>query len=220
MDGSEELVKFSLKLENDCLLICEVNSLVAKAKNCVIITEADILYSAGIPNFRSSEGLYNMIKRQDPDTFRSGKNLFNAQLLRIHDSIKAFNFFMDKLEEIIGLELWNFESVKNCQAQVVQLHGTLANLQLILYSDNYPKELEIGQIAADNQNKADCLIIIGTSLRISGNGIIDYQIECTCDEWVKLVGIELSNFKGSKKRKKTEIDIKRKIRVTSLNFNK
>ncbi|RIB02318.1 hypothetical protein C2G38_2228138 [Gigaspora rosea] len=42
------------------------------------------------------------------------------------------------------------------------------------------------------------------------NRIIDYQIKGTCNEWVKLVGIELSNIKRSKKRKKNEIDIKKK----------
>ncbi|CAG8533658.1 558_t:CDS:2 [Gigaspora margarita] len=160
----EKLVKLSLKSENDCLLIREVNSLVAKAKNCVIITGTGILYS----DFRSSYGLYNMIKRQYLNAFRLGKDLFDTQLLRTHDSIKAFNFFIDmkklkrvniqiinNLEEIIGLELWNFERVKNCQAQVVQLHETLANLQSILYGDNHPKELEIGQIATYDQNKAN-----------------------------------------------------------------
>ncbi|CAG8756912.1 11152_t:CDS:1, partial [Racocetra persica] len=41
-------------------------------------------------------------------------------------------------------------------------------LTVILYGDLYPKRLEIGQIAIYNQNKADCLIIIRTSLRILG----------------------------------------------------
>ncbi|KAF0538766.1 Sir2 NAD+-dependent protein deacetylase [Gigaspora margarita] len=44
---------------------------------------------------------------------------------------------IDNLEEIIGLELWNFESVKNCQAQVVQLHGKLANLQCKVFTNVY-----------------------------------------------------------------------------------
>ncbi|CAG8654247.1 1335_t:CDS:2, partial [Cetraspora pellucida] len=96
---------------------------------------------------------------------------------------------------------------------------------VILYGDSHPKGQEICQIATHDQNKADCLIIIGTSLRIPGvkalikdfaravhdrngyvilvntrdvvtkewNGLIDFQIEGACDEWVKLVNIELSN---------------------------
>ncbi|CAG8556667.1 1719_t:CDS:2 [Gigaspora margarita] len=90
---------------------------------------------------------------------------------------------------------------------------------VILYGDIHPKGLEISQIAIRDQDKADCLIIMGTSLRIPGvkclikdfakaiykrkgyviivnttnvvtkewNGIIDYQIESTCDEWLNLL---------------------------------
>src|SRR6185437_11175457 len=90
----------------------------------------------------------------------------DAQLLRTHDSIKAFNLFMgilkelivnakptathsfikkladmkklkrvytqniDNLEELVGFDVnWQFERVKNCKAQVVQLHGTLSKLR-------------------------------------------------------------------------------------------
>ncbi|RIB07040.1 DHS-like NAD/FAD-binding domain-containing protein [Gigaspora rosea] len=162
----EEIVKLSLKSENDCFLIREVNRHVAKAKNCVIITRAGISCSAGIPDFISSDGLYNMIKSQYPGVFRSGKDLFDVQLLRTHDTIKGFNLFMgilkelivnakptathsfikkltdmkklkrvytqniDNLEELVGLDIdWQFERVKNCKAQVVQLHGMLSKLR-------------------------------------------------------------------------------------------
>ncbi|RIB18250.1 DHS-like NAD/FAD-binding domain-containing protein [Gigaspora rosea] len=257
----EEIVKLSLKSENDCFLIREVNRHVAKAKNCVIITGAGISCSAGIPDFISSDGLYNMIKSQYPGVFRSGKDLFDVQLLRTHDTIKGFNLFMgilkelivnakptathsfikkladmkklkrvytqniDNLEELVGLDIdWQFERVKNCKAQVVQLHGTLSKLRcnactnicpftpqycdifkkgkapncpkceerentraeqglrphfigqlkptVILYGDTHPKGLEISQIAIRDQNKADCLIIMGTSLRIPGVKIL------------------------------------------------
>ncbi|RIB24367.1 hypothetical protein C2G38_2168835 [Gigaspora rosea] len=39
------------------------------------------------------------------------------------------------------------------------------------------------------------------------NGIIDYQIIGTCDEWVKLVDMELSSVKERKKEKETKLII-------------
>ncbi|CAG8543135.1 2684_t:CDS:2, partial [Dentiscutata heterogama] len=41
-------------------------------------------------------------------------------------------------------------------------------LTVILYGDSHPKGLEIGQISAHDQDKANCLVIMGTSLRIPG----------------------------------------------------
>ncbi|CAG8668227.1 2020_t:CDS:2, partial [Racocetra fulgida] len=123
------------------------------------------------------------------------------------------------LEELVGLHVdWQFE---NNKAQVVQLHGTLEKLQCkvctniyeftLQHCEIFKQGLEINQIAVQDQHKADCLIIIGTSLRIPGvktlikdfaravhdqwNSLIDFQIEGACDEWVELVNIELSNVK-------------------------
>ncbi|CAG8781800.1 3491_t:CDS:2, partial [Gigaspora margarita] len=161
-----EVVKLNLKLEENSPLLREVIRCVAFAKQCIIITGAGISCSGGIPDFSSSDGLYNKVKEQYPETFRSGKDLFDAKLIRTNESVKAFysfigelkeltinaeptvtHFFIkkladmkklkrvytqniDNLEELVGLHVdWQFERVKNYQAQVVQLHGTLANLQ-------------------------------------------------------------------------------------------
>ncbi|CAG8481484.1 9424_t:CDS:2, partial [Cetraspora pellucida] len=198
-----------------------------------------------------------MIKSQYSSIFHSGKDLFDANFLRINESNKVFNLFMgelkelivktkptathsfikklvdmkklkrvyiqniDNLEELVGLHIdLQFEKVKNNKAQVVQLHATLEKLQckvctniyefmlqyckifkqnkvpkctryeekenvqieqgncphtigqlnptIILYSDSHLKRLEINQIAAQDQHKADCLIIIRPFLRIPG----------------------------------------------------
>ncbi|CAG8843634.1 4658_t:CDS:2, partial [Racocetra persica] len=63
---------------------------------------------------------------------------------------------------------------EKCPHTIGQLNPTI-----VLYGDSHPKGLKINQITAQNQYKADCLIII----------------EGDCDEWIKLVNIELSNVK-------------------------
>ncbi|CAG8683583.1 12317_t:CDS:2, partial [Dentiscutata erythropus] len=97
-----DIVKLNLKSENDSFLLHEVNRFVANARQCIIITGAGISCSGGIPvRFRSSDGLYNIIKSQYPDAFHSGKDLLDAQLLRTHNSIKQFNLFMSILKNLI-----------------------------------------------------------------------------------------------------------------------
>ncbi|CAJ0913263.1 443_t:CDS:2, partial [Entrophospora sp. SA101] len=39
---------------------------------------------------------------------------------------------------------------------------------IVLYGDNHSQELRIGKVAAKDSNKADCMIIMGTSLQIPG----------------------------------------------------
>ncbi|KAF0550642.1 DHS-like NAD/FAD-binding domain-containing protein [Gigaspora margarita] len=194
--------------------------------------------SGGIPDFKSSNGLFEMINQKYLGSFRSVRDLFDANLHISDKAVKAFYNFMeyihkniDYLEEKAEIEVWNFKNFKRCKPQVVQLHGILANLQcklcanvysftqeycdiftkgevsncpeckkrVILYGDKHPNEFAIGEIAAFVQDKVDCLIIMGTSLKIpvtkEWNGVIDYQIVGNCDDWIELIDKELSNVK-------------------------
>ncbi|KAG9287694.1 hypothetical protein G9A89_004097 [Geosiphon pyriformis] len=232
----------------------EIAQLVKQAKKCLVITGAGISCSGGIPDFRSSDGLYNMIQSKYPGTFRNGKDLFDADLLQSDLSIEAFYAFMgllkefvvnatptpthyfikklfdqgklirvytqniDNLEESVGLNVnWRADSRG---AQVVQLHGTMERLKcnsctesfifaqkycevykqgeappcpsceerenerrkqgkrkhtigylkpsILLYGDSHPQGEQIGDIALKDEERADCLLIMGTSLRIPG----------------------------------------------------
>ncbi|CAJ0844332.1 8493_t:CDS:2 [Entrophospora sp. SA101] len=251
------IIKISLNKQDDHSALMDILGHVKGSKKCVVIAGAGISCSGGIPDFRSANGLYEMVKQRFPRSFSSGQDLFDACLLRNDESIRAFYLFMgmlkeyiikanptpthlflkklsdvgklvrvytqniDNLEEVVGLQtISNIKATTKCSAKVIQLHGTMKSLKcdacsnivgfesvhcntlkkgaapscpscekreterreqkkryhrvgelkptVVLYGDHHPHGLEIGQIAAKDKQKADCLIVMGTSLKVIG----------------------------------------------------
>ncbi|CAE6489535.1 unnamed protein product [Rhizoctonia solani] len=71
---------------------------VAKAKRIVVVTGAGISCSSGIPDFRSTDGLYNLVKERYPDVVIKGRDLFDAALFRDPMSAAVFYTFMAELK--------------------------------------------------------------------------------------------------------------------------
>ncbi|KAI0361459.1 DHS-like NAD/FAD-binding domain-containing protein [Trametes cingulata] len=74
---------------------------VAKCKKIVVVTGAGISCSCGIPDFRSSDGLYALVKQQYPDVVMKGRDLFDASLFRDATSTSVFYTFISQLKKSI-----------------------------------------------------------------------------------------------------------------------
>ena len=94
---------------------------VAKSRKIIVVTGAGISCSCGIPvgsffftsdilslfltnirqDFRSSDGLYNLVKQQYPDVVLKGRDLFDASLFRDSISTSVFYTFISKLKQSV-----------------------------------------------------------------------------------------------------------------------
>ncbi|TFK56695.1 DHS-like NAD/FAD-binding domain-containing protein [Heliocybe sulcata] len=74
---------------------------IAKSKKIVIVSGAGISCSCGIPDFRSSDGLYKLVKDKYPDTFLKGRDLFDSSLFRDPQSTSLFYTFISNLKRSI-----------------------------------------------------------------------------------------------------------------------
>ncbi|KAH9486536.1 NAD-dependent histone deacetylase HST3 [Psilocybe cubensis] len=81
--------------------LSDISLAVAKGKKIVVVTGAGISCSCGIPDFRSSDGLYAMVKEQYPDVVLKGRDLFDASLFRDATSTAVFYTFISQLKRSI-----------------------------------------------------------------------------------------------------------------------
>ncbi|KAH7105699.1 DHS-like NAD/FAD-binding domain-containing protein [Auriculariales sp. MPI-PUGE-AT-0066] len=89
------------QLENDVHIrraLSELSLQVAKSKRVVLVTGAGISCSSGIPDFRSSDGLYNLVKQRYPDVVMKGRDLFDSCLFRDPASTSLFYSFIAELK--------------------------------------------------------------------------------------------------------------------------
>ncbi|SGY72946.1 BQ5605_C005g03241 [Microbotryum silenes-dioicae] len=74
---------------------------VLKAKRVVVVCGAGISCASGIPDFRSSEGLFDSLKRQHPEArLNTGKDLFDASLFSSEQNASIFYTMIAELKSM------------------------------------------------------------------------------------------------------------------------
>ncbi|RDX57501.1 DHS-like NAD/FAD-binding domain-containing protein [Lentinus brumalis] len=72
---------------------------VLKARRIAVVCGAGISVQAGIPDFRSSEGLFQSLKKDHP-TLSSGKDLFDASVFNSEDTTSLFCQMIGQLSQL------------------------------------------------------------------------------------------------------------------------
>lgn len=94
---TERLTAIS-KLDPEDKTLQQINRLLSRSRRMIVLTGAGISCNAGIPDFRSSSGLYDLVKKQFPELpLMSGQEMFDISLFRDELKISAFATFMEKL---------------------------------------------------------------------------------------------------------------------------
>ncbi|OCF40323.1 hypothetical protein I317_05890 [Kwoniella heveanensis CBS 569] len=77
--------------------LSDISTSIAKAKRVVVVSGAGISCSSGIPDFRSADGLYSLVKSRYPDIFFTGKDLFSSGLFSNPETTSIFYTFIAEL---------------------------------------------------------------------------------------------------------------------------
>ncbi|CUM68258.1 uncharacterized protein PRCAT00005979001 [Priceomyces carsonii] len=93
-----DLIEAENKLPSESQIkLNEVIKYIFKSKKATVLTGAGISCNAGIPDFRSSNGLYEMVKSKYPKAVVKGQDLFDVSLFRDEMTLSLFCTFMESL---------------------------------------------------------------------------------------------------------------------------
>ncbi|KAI8979969.1 DHS-like NAD/FAD-binding domain-containing protein [Pilobolus umbonatus] len=130
------------------------------SKRILVVTGAGISCSGGIPDFRSTDGLYSLIKKQHPHTLMKGKDLFDATVFKDQRQTQCFYTFMAELKSIISTAIptpthsfirriqengrlircytQNIDCLEDpLELSVVRLHGSMDKVKCTLCAASY-----------------------------------------------------------------------------------
>lgn len=84
-------------LAEENIKLHDVAKTIYKSKKLIVLTGAGISCNAGIPDFRSDDGLYKIVKEKYPQAFIKGQELFDISLFRDAMTLSIFCTFMEGL---------------------------------------------------------------------------------------------------------------------------
>ncbi|KAJ1655091.1 NAD-dependent deacetylase hst3 [Dispira simplex] len=80
----------------------QVARAILNARRCVVVSGAGISCSAGIPDFRSQNGLFSTLKERHSSHINQGRDLFDAQLFQNETTTRIFHQFIGQFKQSIA----------------------------------------------------------------------------------------------------------------------
>ncbi|CAI4051256.1 hypothetical protein SKDZ_15G1780 [Saccharomyces kudriavzevii ZP591] len=92
-------------LNSDDEVLGRITKQLGRSRKIACLTGAGISCNAGIPDFRSSDGLYNLVKKDSSQywSIKSGREMFDISLFRDDFKISIFAKFMERLYSNVQL---------------------------------------------------------------------------------------------------------------------
>lgn len=171
-------------------------------KNIIVVSGAGVSTNSGIPDYRSSDGIFKKFMNEFPSA-TSPEMLFSRSFIeenKVNNS-EVYKDLMNKIKDANptsshNLCKWLYDKgwLKRIYTQnidglyhktglpdemIVEFHGSLSKNNVVLYGDKIPEHI-LDKVINDITDDVDLMLVMGTSLQVSPFCAIPNLVDKNC----------------------------------------
>lgn len=185
-------------------LISDINS--GRYKNIIILSGAGISTNAGIPDYRSSSGIFSKLSGVFSFVTKP-EDLFSRPFVNKHPEIFHHPIYQEFRQQIadatptsshyLASYLYELGVLKKVYTQnvdglyqkagvpdnlIVEFHGSIIKDDVVMYGDPIPSSAmeQVKQDFVDNVDEVDLIIVMGTSLQVLPFAALPNMVRKSC----------------------------------------